>query len=226
MVEVRACLSDCSRLSDGFAGFDDEAAWRLGGVVFTQKADRFAVVRKAERDDYEFSGLWALPGGMVRPMEGEASSAAMLRSTASRLTAEAGLSSEGLRLRTDLGPIATSYTVKGKRRFTLVASLSTISSDDAELRPADGSVCEADWADIKWGADVFAPANRILLAHQLWPVMDAACRQQWRPSVESALVDCTQWAEAIGLGAPAAPWAFRPEVATWIASWPSRIKSS
>ena len=51
------------------------------------------MVRKASRPGYEFSGMWALPGGRIR---GEAPlSSAMADTVRHRLQAEAGVALEG-----------------------------------------------------------------------------------------------------------------------------------
>jgi len=41
----------------------------IGCVLFAGRGDEILVVKKASRHDYEFSGLWALPGGVVRCRE-------------------------------------------------------------------------------------------------------------------------------------------------------------
>jgi hypothetical protein len=61
-------LARCRVQQDGFVSLSATTPWRIGAVLFARRSGAFAVVRKAPVPGgaYEFTGLYALPGGMAR----------------------------------------------------------------------------------------------------------------------------------------------------------------
>jgi ADP-ribose pyrophosphatase YjhB (NUDIX family) len=181
----------------------------LGVVLLLEQDDAVLLIRKAPKSGYEFSGLLALPGGMVRGKQGDSLAQAVHSSLASRLQAEAGVSLDALQLLPSLvsvPPPISSYTAKGRRRFTAVLGLRAEAR--GEIRPVAGdrSVDRAElWRPpLPWRQ--LAPANCLLLATQRWPRLDPAERSLAREPVRRSLERCQGWARQLDLPAPAPPW--------------------
>jgi hypothetical protein len=219
-------LARCEPLSDGFMATSEAACWRLGAVLLARRDSEVAVVRKAEvaGGSYEFAGLCALPGGMVRSARdldvrtGLEASDIIQKSLRQRAWNEAGLL---VRTATPLstGPIVTSYSAKGRRRFTLVLGLEMVPEEGTALRSADGSIDSAFWMGPPVGWSAFAPANCLLLAHALWPEMTSKERDAAFSAVSSAHASCAKWASAADLPEPAQPWAADGLLSAWHGSW-------
>lgn len=219
-------LQGCSVLPDGFVGRDG-AEWRLGTVLLLRHAHAVAMVQKAAVADYEFSDAWSLPGGMVRARdwgdEGAIDPALLLvRSLAGRAEAEAGIALadfKGLGAALEFGPIVSSYTAKGRKRFVLLTVQSGRTASTIPLEPRDPSVQRAAWlgSPIDWAR--LAPANRVLLAHALWQDLDDAQRDDATSPVMQALQSCGAWGGEMGWARLAAPWDAPEAIAAWRSSW-------
>lgn len=211
-------------LSDGFLGIDESHCWRLGAVLFATGSDGFAAIRKAPvpGERYQFARLWALPGGMGRSDRGPAGAAEELQASLRlRARREAGidLAQDRALRELPLGPVVTSYHAKRKRRFVLILPYFT-EREDADLMASDRSVDEARWISVPPQWETFAPANRVILAHLLWPSLDHDARAQSRKPVAEALKRCALWARRVGIDPVPPPWAEPAQLDAWRARWP------
>lgn len=222
-------VEHCLIQPDGFIALSDAIPWRLGAALFARNNDAFAAVRKAKVSDgkYEFTGLYALPGGMTRldPNREERSPSAqelLQGSLADRVSREAGLRRHQLSslAYSELGPIVTSYTAKGRKRFTLIAFATCEVDRTAELQTTDRSIDETSWMSIPPPWEQFAPGNRIALAHLLWNAIGPAACEQARLSVAEAADQCSEWAMSIGVEPVPAPWADSDHLREWREAWP------
>lgn len=226
LTDYRTFLESCQCLTDGFFATSSEAAWRLGNVLHARCDDRFAAVRKApvQCSRYEFEGLWALPGGMVRVSGGQRGCDEALRfAVEDRAVREAGIltgdCSEYLPA-AHLGPVVTSYTAKGLRRHTLVTAITCSVSAASDLSAGDHSVDAACWMEMppKWST--FAPANRLILGHLAWDALSMTQQDQATEPLLAAIAQCAEWADEIDLAPAAAPWADRDDLSKWRLAWP------
>jgi hypothetical protein len=222
-------LERCRVQADRFICTIDDSMWRVGAVLLATKDDAFAVVRKApvEAEDYEFSGLYVLPGGMVRTCDLSDAKiranapALALRSLRSRVRKEAGLEiAESCEdPASELGPIVTSYRAKGQPRFTVVVAYRCSIESDLSLRTTDHSVDDVAWMKVPVAWARFAPANTMVIAHLLWPRLDESERRRARPHVEKAAGQCSAWATTLGLPRVPFPWADPRKLGSWRAAW-------
>jgi hypothetical protein len=223
-------LSRCRVQADGFLSLSESTLWRVGAVLFARRSRAFALVRKARvaRGTYEFAGLCALPGGMARrrdPVVGFAwEPDDLLRaSRLERAHREAGLAPEHLRalVAAPLGPIVTSYSAKGRQRFTLVVPFVCDVEAGAQLQVADESVDECFWMSVPPEWEGIAPANRVAIAHLLWSELDEGERAVARPHVLESTQRCSKWATMVGVPPVPPPWTASDELIAWRSAWPS-----
>lgn len=224
-------LNECHFLSDGFVAGRLDDCWRLGGVLLASWRDQICLVQKAERSDepYEYSGMWVLPGGMVRAdhfteITDNIDDSAVRQSLQYRTLIEAGLEpshcSDWQPL-DRIGPVITSYRAKGRQRFTLVMA-HTCAAQSQTIGPAQlpPSISEVAWIDarnLSW--EFLAPANRIILAHLLWDIVSPDLTKADRGFIDSAVKICAEWNVLCGFGAVPAPWASSDELANWREGW-------
>lgn len=147
----------------------------VGAVVFAHHAGRVAVVRKAPVDGYEFSGRWALPGGIVRGENPGGMWDALQDSVKSRAFFEAGLQLKELSIPEgewgSFYPI-TSYTVRGEKKFTAVVPVIATLDQNFALSPSDRSIDAAKWVSfVDLSSITFAPANAVIV-HNLSKLVD------------------------------------------------------
>ena len=185
-----------------------DGLWRgvgfsLGAVVLVQDAGRVLLVRKAAKAGYDFSGMWAMPGGRIR---GEGTLAeAIDRTMRLRFSAEAGLSLSGGLVPLPVSPPPLSrYTVAGTVRNTLVLPL--LGHAAGEPVTDDASISEAIWADPMGMWRRIAPANRIILGAALWVEMDGLQRASARSALREAWEECAMWGAMLRLPPPPEPW--------------------
>src|ERR1700737_4683547 len=91
----------------------------IGVVLLAKHDDKIALVRKAPVEGYEFSGMYALPGGLIRQQENSTFLASLTRSMMHRAAQECGLAQESLtelRLENFGNPPVTEYTIKGIKK--------------------------------------------------------------------------------------------------------------
>lgn len=223
---VEAFLRSCRILSDGFVARSDSDRWRLGAIVFANSKQSFAAIQKAapSSGNYEFKDLWALPGGMVRASNRQPdwSDSEILRltiaSSRQRAELEAGFPPDETQNPApigSLGPIVTSYTAKGQQRYTLVVVLEFEVPEPFELSPRDHSVQAARWMEIPPPWDRFAPANRLAIAHLLWPRLAAEQKETARAPIEEAARQCASWASDTGWPSPPRPWDPPSDLKKW-----------
>lgn len=216
-------LQAARRTDDGFAAHDTCDRWRIGAVVFARSGDQFAAVRKAPKTGYGFSGLWAMPGGMVRPQVDSTDFERVVQDALStRAAAESNLTIRNFERAVGLGPVVTAYDVAGIRRHVVVMAYVAHLPHPDLLGVSDTSIAEAIWSEIPPDWIAFAPANRLILGHLLWASLDLAQRQSAESSLLAALDESTAAAEEIGAPVPAIPWADRASLEVWGASWPRR----
>ncbi len=220
-------LDGCTVQPDLFLATSEHAKWRLGAILFARRGSAFATVRKApvEGADYEFAGLRTLPGGMARATPGDGPSTAQVllaRSLLDRVNREAGLQREMLSdlAPAQMGPIVTSYTVKGRSRFTLVIPHTCTVAGKAELRNDDRSVEAAEWQDFPPDWRRMAPANRVTVAHLVWSNLSVSQRVNAEVPVDGGVSQCSAWAALIGLPGVPPPWAEPDELERWQSAWP------
>lgn len=226
MTDYWTFLASCKCLDDGFFATSPEAAWRVGSVLHARWYDRFAAVRKApvRCSRYEFEGLWALPGGMVRMQGGRHGCEEALRfAVENRTTREAGIPtgccSEYLPA-SHLGPVVTSYTAKGSRRHTLVTAMTCSVSAPSGLSAGDRSVDAACWMETPPDWSTLAPANRLILGHLAWDALSRTQQDQATEPLLAAIAQCAGWADKIGLTPAAAPWDDLDDLSMWRLAWP------
>lgn len=214
-------LKRCRPLNDGFAGNEPVALWRLGAILFATRDCQFVAVRKAFKDGYEFSGNWALPGGMVRAA-GTVNDfpAHAMASVAERASAEASLAPGQLAVQPNLGPVVTSYTARSARRFTIVVCFQQALASDFAPSSSDQSIQIACLMPFTSALSEFAPANRLILGHLLWPHLSAREREVASAPVNFALTECLGYASAAGVAPPVGPWASASAIEAWTYSWP------
>lgn len=230
MTDYRTFLESCQSLDDGFFATSPEAAWRVGSVLHARWGDRFAAVRKApvQCSRYEFEGLWALPGGMVRMQGGRHSCEEALRvAVEGRATREAsmpaGRCSDYLPA-SHLGPVVTSYTAKGSRRHTLVTAMTCSVSAPSDLSAGDHSVDAACWMEMPPDWSTLAPANRLILGHLAWHALSRTQQDQAMEPLLAAIGQCAEWADEIGLPRAVAPWENLVELSKWRLAWPGHLR--
>lgn len=216
-----AFLEAARRTVDGFAAHADSDEWRIGAVVLAQSSDRFAAVRKAPKPGYDFSGLWAMPGGMVRPNAASGDFERVVEDALCiRAASESGLAVSHLERASGLGPVVTSYDVAGTRRHVVVMAFVACLPQPVPLRVSDTSIADAVWSEIPPDWTAFAPANRLILGHLLWRSLDREQRRSAEAALFVALDQSTVAAREIGWPEPAPPWADEPALSDWGASWP------
>jgi hypothetical protein len=222
-------IERCSVQPDGFLSLSESTAWRLGAVLFARRSNAFAVVRKApvSGGGYEFAGLHVLPGGMARASRSSTWETGSPRdilkeSLLDRVRREVGLTDEDLQdpVFAPVGPIVSSYTAKGSKRFTLIVPFTSEVGSAASLQVSDRSVDDASWMPIPPAWESLAPGNLVAIAHTVWNEMDEGQRAAARPLVDGSARRCSEWAGSIGVAPVPPPWASRDEISEWCASWP------
>ncbi len=221
--DLDAFLAQCRSQPDRFAAISADSAWRVGGVLFARSNNHFVAVRKEAKAGYQFSGLWAMPGGMVRvPLGAGPFAEAAVAALSNRFEAEAGIRPVTMTPARHLGPVVTTYTVNSVRRFTLITVFTTELDGAFEPRSADRSIAEARWFVSPPDLVDFAPANTLLLGHLLWDGLDDNQRESVRSLIAAALAECAEGARAAGVSPPAAPWESDDARSAWAAAWPAR----
>lgn len=217
---VAPFLARCHWLQDDLAAIDDGCVWRLGGVVLARSGNAVAVIRKAARPGYDFSRLWALPGGMAR-QRADGEETTLSRSISERASKEIGLRLGPIVPRADLGPIVTEYSSRGAPRRTLITVFeSVLVPPMGALQPGDASIEDATWLDFPPKPAIFAPANRLILGHLVWPRLSEDLRLDWRVQLETALTHCAEAAIGADVASPPAPWDSQQEIDAWRQAWP------
>ena len=216
--EFDAFLRSLRRTDDGFAAQDEDDPWRLGTVLMACSKDRFVAVRKARKPHYDFSGLWAMPGGMVRS-QGAVLERDIEASLRTRAAAESGLAVESLKRAPGLGPVVTAYDVAGLRRYVVVVAYVSDFPQPMSLNTSDASVTDAIWSVVPPPWSEFAPANRLIVGHLLWGRLEPAECLSAQPALQAALAECTAAAREIGWPAPLPPWEGAASLQAWRASW-------
>lgn len=175
---------------------------------------------------YEFAGMYALPGGMVRAVTNPsghnlAMDEILLASLCERVQREAGLQlfGEDMPRPTNLGPLITSYRAKGQKRYTLVATYQIEHAIETGLEVGDRSVDAAFWEAIPPVWECMAPANCLALAHLVWGLLGEEQRLIARPAIGRSLDQCCEWAAAIGAPVAVPPWADAESLAQWRTGW-------
>jgi ADP-ribose pyrophosphatase YjhB (NUDIX family) len=158
-------------------------------LVVRNSLDEVALIQKAAKEAYEFSNLWAFPGGMVRGSNGSFLDA-VESSLRSRVGAEIGLGFG------DVQPLptgelsVTSYNAKGSRRFVLVLPFTACA--DGPLHPADPSIGASRWFAPSEIDVSMAPANLLVLCRYLewrgYPISEAQI-----DAVDEAKQRCEAW---------------------------------
>jgi len=195
-----AILRDCFFLNDGFAATKAGDKWRLGAVCIARSENGLSLlVQKAVKtgEQYEFSGKWSFPGGMLRAEHSEEAKpgdevriADLAATLSNRLTAETGLKHEDisrLELAHSYPPLVTSYTAKGSRRYTLIIPFFADLNQSATVGSADRSIFKAQWRKVDDAIEQMAPANSIyamLFSNQ--SVAAITSSEAWR--------ECRSWA--------------------------------
>ncbi|PWE34993.1 hypothetical protein DD563_02785 [Pelagicola sp. LXJ1103] len=152
---------------------DEKGIWRLsevdcaiGVVVFAYFDDRVVIVRKAPVDGYEFSGKWALPGGLIRGGDASNFQAALSASVRRRAQNEANIVLGDLEIidgKWGRDYPVTRYTVRGVKKYTVVIPVLASLTGDQNPFARDHSISEAKWVNLsKMGNLEFAPANTII----------------------------------------------------------------
>jgi hypothetical protein len=227
--ELQKLFRSCRAQPDGFVAPKLESAWRLGAVVLVACQGAFAVVQKASagNNQYEFAGLLALPGGMVRVedwLDGRHDinvEALTVRSLNVRLAQEISLRIEDRSeiVPTDLGPIVTSYFAKGAQRFTLIVTHTCEVAHELPIRSHHLSIDKAFWMPFGGQWHGLAPANCVAIAHLVWNRICLRDQALAKPYVEEAIGKCAAWGKELGWPHLPAPWAHANELARWRSAW-------
>jgi hypothetical protein len=104
--------------------------------------------------------------------------------------------------------------------YTLVTAFESSLPARLELSPADGSIKAARWMAMTADLHGFAPANRLILGHQLWSHLSEVEQQTLRAPIAQALAACAVYAVEASVTPPPAPWASSAEILEWSSSWP------
>lgn len=157
----------------GQVSVDEKGIWRLldvdcavGVVVFAYFEDRVVIVRKAPVEGYEFSGMWAFPGGLVRGGDAGNFQVALSASIKRRAQDEANIAIRDFALLDGAwgrGYPITRYTVWGVEKYTAVIPVLAKLNVDQTPLPGDRSISEAIWIPVSEMGDLeFAPANTLI----------------------------------------------------------------
>lgn len=170
------------------------------------------VVQKADVDGFEFSGMWSMPGGMVRCSESSAENPDPLlllaNSLSKRVQLECGISgvtAAQLSPVVILPPPVTRYTAKGMLRHTVVLPFLFTGPEPLHLVASDRSVRNPQWMKVDEALRATAPANRLILASLVWPSLTKPERNQLTPDVNAARQQCNSWAAEVGLSPTQGP---------------------
>lgn len=182
----------------------------LGVVALIQRDDGFVrFIKKAPRPDYEFSGLWTLPGGMVRSSTNQSWSKALSDSLHRRVLLESGLELNSERnleaIRVNPPPVTT-YHAKGILRHTLVLPFTMTPDNLRFVDVNDPSVSDSRWLMPTDVLEWLAPANRLIVGWWLWPIITGNIREALRSPLERAWETCRDNAKFVCLPLPAKPW--------------------
>jgi len=188
----------------------------LGAVLVARRVDAPSVllVQKAARAGYEWSGRWALPGGMLRGQDlhsvGVEDLEALARAAmARRVAVEVGVPLHGVGSARPLGlipPPVTHYHLKAKSCYVLVLPFVLEGVEALPTQSDDPSIATARWREPveAWGE--LTPATSLILGHLLWRELGATGRASVEPLLRDALAVCRGWAAEVGLPPVPAPW--------------------
>jgi hypothetical protein len=195
-----------SRPNDsGIWTFDGRIGFGVVILLETSSGD-LLLLKKASKSDYEFSGLFALPGGMIRAQQTADHDfpSDLERTIYDRLENEAGIFEHSLPHIAPAAntPLVTSYTAKGSRRYTIVLPYLGQFKERANVESRSSSVQEPRW--LHWREVIpllaqTAPANRLVIASYLWQRMDRTQRRDIAVSIDEAVQVCRGWACEVGL---------------------------
>lgn len=185
------------RSSDGKLAF--------GAVLVIEKGTgEIVVVTKARKPGYAFSGLDALPGGLLRStgsgrIEHSDLDRIAIESLALRSAAEAGFVCTASPKPIDSdGPPTTSYIVGGVRQYVLVLPYSATASSDFAPAAADRSVTAARWTDPLSVIPNLSPASCVIVSAVMWTRLSIVDRAACRPALATAVAVCQEWARRVG----------------------------
>lgn len=166
--------------------------------------------------------LEGMLGGMIREASNIRRSIpeAVTVSLKSRIAAEAGLKPTETFHVTPIGPIFSRHTRGGRTRSTLIIVRRLALQAEVPLTVHDPSISEARWQSVPPKGIELAPANRLALAHLLWPTMTEKERGAGYREIEDASERCSQWARSAGVIAAPAPWADRKRLESWMRGFP------
>lgn len=193
-------------------------------MLFARSEAWFASVQKASKQDYEFSGKWTLPGGMIRATSHPYTLRTGINEELGlRAYAEAGLKPRCAAPIATLGPIVTSYTVADVRRFTLVAAFEQHLVSRPPLTSSDRSIQAARWMPCSADFWAFAPGNCVIIGHMLWPHLEIEHQKAARNPIVKAVETCADWSRQVGISPPPPPWAPHSVIEKWSQSWPGGL---
>lgn len=184
----------------------------LGYVLMAAlpETESFLLVRKARKEGYEYSDLWAFPGGMFRGSEPEVSDLerSIRVALVDRVREETGVEFGEGTLAMSSYPLVTSYTAKGIKRHTLVLPFRTDASLCSRILPSpcDSSISTATWRSPIGLWPLIAPANCLFAGRLLWPAMTEGERKVALPHLQAALRQCNVAAEEVRLHRTEAWW--------------------
>ena len=193
-----------------------DGRYGIGAILcmFVGGTSEILLVRKAARVDYEFSGLWTCPGGMVRAAQDSTSLEACIRNSLSlRVRMETGIVVEPNDcepLSCFDKPLVSSYHAKGRRRYTVVLPYKVVLESPLSVSPEDSSICDAKWVEPPFCWNEIAPVNRVLLARIYWSKMCESDKDPARKALYSAIEDLRVWASCVGLSAIETDWIDSP----------------
>jgi hypothetical protein len=190
-----------------------DGRFAIGAVLLIENdAGDIVVVTKAPKPGYEFSGLDALPGGLLRSTGGGLIGQDHLRriaveSLSARAKAEAGFLPKVSPIPIDLNPPPmTSYTDRGARQYVVVLPHVARAPWDFSPVAADRSVTRARWANPIEVVPNLAPANCVIICAFIWPRLGSAAREKCRPLTEKAAAACQRWAQEVGIAPVDTTW--------------------
>jgi len=195
---------------------DDRGIWTIndrrcavGIVIFVTSGEKMVLIRKAEKPEYEFSGCFALPGGLVRGTTEEGFVKSLEHSLYDRVKRECGLTAYQLKNVEYLydGPSPVSgYFAKGQQRSTMVLVARANTFSDYALKFGDTSVNQAVWCSFPPAWEQIAPANRLILARIFACRMSRADKRAAFVHIEDAVDKCNRLATEVGLRHVENPW--------------------
>jgi len=175
---------------------DVESNADIGAVIaacaFQGNNPRYLLVKKAHVTDYPYSGMWALPGGMVRIQNAHVGPELLKLRAIERMLSETNvvIPSDSLRFAKGVPP-ATEYPVKGKLRTVIVVPfVFQPALTDAAIATIYSTHQSVDAVQVVNPLPLMpeiAPANRVILARLIWPGLESEERDAIRNTVTAAL---------------------------------------